>query len=56
MLLGLSIFSVFFSHVIGFGGAGSLCTVVLGFMAALDWKANKVTDTRTILIWIEQLN
>ncbi|XP_042256686.1 sodium/hydrogen exchanger 9B2-like [Thunnus maccoyii] len=41
MLLGLSIFSVFFSHVIGFGGAGSLCTVVLGFMAALDWKANK---------------
>ncbi|XP_042368223.1 sodium/hydrogen exchanger 9B2-like [Plectropomus leopardus] len=41
MLLGLSIFSVFFSHVIGFAGAGGLCTLVLAFMAALSWKANK---------------
>ncbi|XP_069375101.1 sodium/hydrogen exchanger 9B2-like [Paralichthys olivaceus] len=41
MLLGLSIFSVFFSHVIGFSGAGSLCTVVLAFLAALGWKTDK---------------
>lgn len=42
MLLGLSIFSVFFTHVIGFAGAGGLCTLVLAFMAALSWKADKV--------------
>ncbi|XP_035519655.1 sodium/hydrogen exchanger 9B2-like [Morone saxatilis] len=41
MLLGLSIFSVFFSHVIGFAGAGGLCTLVLAFLAALGWKADK---------------
>ncbi|XP_075891353.1 sodium/hydrogen exchanger 9B2 [Nelusetta ayraudi] len=41
MLLGLSIFSVFFTHVIGFAGAGGLCTLVLAFMAALSWKADK---------------
>ncbi|KAL7375685.1 hypothetical protein ABVT39_021984, partial [Epinephelus coioides] len=41
MLLGLSIFSVFFSHVIGFAGAGGLCTLVLAFLAALGWKTNK---------------
>lgn len=43
MLLGLSMFSVFFSHVIGFAGAGGLCTLVLSFMAALGWKSDKVT-------------
>lgn len=43
MLLGLSIFSVFFSHVIGFAGAGGLCTLVLSFLAALAWKGDKVT-------------
>nr|XP_046237395.1 sodium/hydrogen exchanger 9B2 isoform X2 [Scatophagus argus] len=42
MLLGLSIFSVFFTHVIGFAGAGGLCTLVLAFLAALGWKADKV--------------
>lgn len=42
MLLGLSIFSVFLTHVIGFAGAGGLCTLVLAFMAALSWKADKV--------------
>lgn len=42
MLLGLSIFSVFFTHVIGFAGAGGLCTLVLAFMAALSWKTDKV--------------
>lgn len=42
MLLGLSIFSVFFSHVIGFAGAGGLCTLVLAFLAALSWKTDKV--------------
>ncbi|XP_035849778.1 sodium/hydrogen exchanger 9B2-like isoform X1 [Sander lucioperca] len=41
MLLGLSIFSVFFSHVIGFSGAGSLSTLVLSFLAALGWKTDK---------------
>ncbi|KAG8005885.1 Sodium/hydrogen exchanger 9B2 [Nibea albiflora] len=41
MLLGLSIFSVFFSHVIGFAGAGGLSTLVLAFLAALGWKTNK---------------
>lgn len=46
MLLGLSIFSVFFSHVIGFAGAGGLCTLVLAFLAALGWKKDKVTHIR----------
>ncbi|XP_034722024.1 sodium/hydrogen exchanger 9B2-like, partial [Etheostoma cragini] len=41
MLLGLSIFSVFFSHVIGFAGAGGLSVLVLAFLAALGWKTNK---------------
>ncbi|XP_040887585.1 sodium/hydrogen exchanger 9B2 isoform X1 [Toxotes jaculatrix] len=41
MLLGLSMFSVFFSHVIGFAGAGGLCTLVLAFLAALGWKTDK---------------
>lgn len=43
MLLGLSVFSVFVSHVIGFAGAGGLCTLVLSFLAALGWKTDKVT-------------
>uniref|UniRef100_A0A7N8WZX5 Sodium/hydrogen exchanger 9B2-like n=1 Tax=Mastacembelus armatus TaxID=205130 RepID=A0A7N8WZX5_9TELE len=41
MLLGLSVFSIFFSHVIGFAGAGGLCTLVLAFLAALGWETNK---------------
>ncbi|KAM6960303.1 sodium/hydrogen exchanger 9B2 [Tautogolabrus adspersus] len=41
ILLGLSIFSVFFSHVVGFAGAGGLCTLVLAFLAALGWKSDK---------------
>lgn len=53
MLLGLSIFSVFFTHVIGFAGAGGLCTLVLAFLAALGWKTDKVTMT---LIWIKHLD
>ncbi len=56
MLLGLSIFSVFFSHVIGFAGAGGLCTLVLAFLAALGWKADKVTRIRITLIWIKYLD
>lgn len=43
LLLGLSVFAVFFSHVVGFAGAGGLCTLVLAFLAALGWKADKVT-------------
>lgn len=42
MLLGLAIFSVFFSHVVGFAGAGGLSTLVLAFLAALGWKTDKV--------------
>ncbi|XP_041842141.1 sodium/hydrogen exchanger 9B2 isoform X2 [Melanotaenia boesemani] len=42
MLLALSIFSVFFSHVVGFAGAGGLCTLVLSFLAALGWRRDKV--------------
>lgn len=56
MLLGLSIFSVFFTHVIGFAGAGGLCTLVLAFLAALGWKTNKVTGIRMTLIWIKHLD
>lgn len=56
MLLALSIFSVFFSHVIGFAGAGGLCTLVLAFLAALGWKTDKVTCIRSTLIWIKHLN
>lgn len=57
MLLGLSIFSVFFTHVIGFAGAGGLCTLVLAFLAALGWKTNKVTGmTLMTLIWIKHLD
>lgn len=56
ILLGLSIFSVFFSHVIGFAGAGGLCTLVLAFLAALGWKANKVTHIRITLIRIKHLD
>ncbi|XP_061565826.1 sodium/hydrogen exchanger 9B2 isoform X2 [Cololabis saira] len=41
MLLGLSIFSVFFSHVVGFAGAGGLSTLVLSFLAGLGWKSHK---------------
>ncbi|XP_056432275.1 sodium/hydrogen exchanger 9B2-like [Gadus chalcogrammus] len=43
MLLGLSVFSVFFSHVVGFAGAGGLCTLVLSFLAALAWKTDKAS-------------
>lgn len=56
MLLGLSIFSVFFTHVIGFAGAGGLCTLVLAFLAGLGWKTNKVTGIRMALIWIKHLD
>lgn len=56
LLLGLSIFSVFFSHVVGFAGAGGLCTLVLAFLAALGWKTNKVTHIRILLIWIQHLD
>lgn len=41
LLLGLSIFSVFLSHVVDFAGAGGLCVLVLSFCAALGWKINK---------------
>lgn len=52
MLLGLSIFSVFLTHVIGFAGAGGLCTLVLAFLAALGWDAEKVINVTSALILI----
>ncbi|CAF90332.1 unnamed protein product, partial [Tetraodon nigroviridis] len=42
LLLGLSVFAVFFSHVMGVAGAGGLCALVLAFVAALGWRAEKV--------------
>ncbi|XP_034020167.1 sodium/hydrogen exchanger 9B2-like [Thalassophryne amazonica] len=42
MLLGMSIFSVFFSHVVGYAGAGGLCVLVLAFLAGVGWKSEKV--------------
>lgn len=41
MLLGLSVFAVFGSHVAGFSGAGGLCTLVMAFLAALGWGTEK---------------
>ncbi|XP_060793823.1 sodium/hydrogen exchanger 9B2 isoform X2 [Neoarius graeffei] len=41
MLLGLSVFSVFVSHVAGLGGAGGLSTLVLSFIAGISWGKNK---------------
>uniref|UniRef100_H3CBR4 Cation/H+ exchanger domain-containing protein n=1 Tax=Tetraodon nigroviridis TaxID=99883 RepID=H3CBR4_TETNG len=41
LLLGLSVFAVFFSHVMGVAGAGGLCALVLAFVAALGWRAEK---------------
>ena len=43
MLLGLSVFAVFGSHVAGFSGAGGLCTLVMAFIAALGWGEAKVS-------------
>lgn len=43
LLLGLSVFAVFSTHVMGVAGAGGLCTLVLAFVAALGWSAEKVT-------------
>ena len=42
MLLGLSVFSVFGCRVVGFPGAGGLCTLVMAFLAALGWGEDKV--------------
>lgn len=51
LLLALSLFAVFSTHVLGVAGAGGLCTLVLAFVAALGWNAEKVTahllDLRT---------
>lgn len=52
LLLGLSVFAVFFTHVIGVAGAGGLCTLVLAFIAALGWNAEKVPDFSLVLIHI----
>ncbi|XP_062305743.1 sodium/hydrogen exchanger 9B2-like isoform X1 [Osmerus eperlanus] len=41
MLLGLSLCAVFGSRVVGFPGAGSVCTLVMAFLAALGWGGDK---------------
>ncbi|KAB5546771.1 hypothetical protein PHYPO_G00075770 [Pangasianodon hypophthalmus] len=41
MLLGLSVFCVFVSHVAGLGGAGGLSTLVLSFIAGMSWDKKK---------------
>ncbi|XP_062305348.1 sodium/hydrogen exchanger 9B2-like [Osmerus eperlanus] len=41
MLLGLSLCAVFGSRVVGFPGAGGLCTLVMAFLAALGWGGDK---------------
>ncbi|XP_049617369.1 sodium/hydrogen exchanger 9B2 isoform X1 [Syngnathus scovelli] len=41
LLLAFSIFAVFFTQVVGASGAGGLCTLVLAFLAALGWRADK---------------
>ncbi|XP_077597781.1 sodium/hydrogen exchanger 9B2 isoform X3 [Stigmatopora nigra] len=42
LLLGLSIFAIFLTQVLGASGAGGLCTLVLAFLAALGWGNDKV--------------
>ncbi|KAJ8416582.1 hypothetical protein AAFF_G00358700 [Aldrovandia affinis] len=42
LLLGLSVFAVFASHVANFSGAGGLCTLVMAFLAGLAWGGSKV--------------
>uniref|UniRef100_A0A3Q2Y7Z5 Mitochondrial sodium/hydrogen exchanger 9B2-like n=1 Tax=Hippocampus comes TaxID=109280 RepID=A0A3Q2Y7Z5_HIPCM len=42
LLLAFSIFAVFFTQVVGASGAGGLCTLVLAFLAALGWRADKI--------------
>ncbi|XP_077355998.1 sodium/hydrogen exchanger 9B2 isoform X1 [Festucalex cinctus] len=41
LLLAFSVFAVFFTQVVGASGAGGLCTLVLAFLAALGWRADK---------------
>ncbi|XP_015200735.2 sodium/hydrogen exchanger 9B2 isoform X2 [Lepisosteus oculatus] len=41
LLLGLSVFAVFGSHVIGFPGSGGLCTLVMAFLAGMGWADSK---------------
>ncbi|XP_053500331.1 sodium/hydrogen exchanger 9B2 isoform X3 [Ictalurus furcatus] len=41
MLLGLSVFCVFVSHVLSLGGAGGLSTLVLSFIAGISWDKKK---------------
>ncbi|XP_035280605.1 sodium/hydrogen exchanger 9B2-like isoform X1 [Anguilla anguilla] len=41
LLLGLSVFAVFVSHIANFSGAGGLCALVMSFMAGLAWGGAK---------------
>uniref|UniRef100_A0A3Q3N259 Cation/H+ exchanger transmembrane domain-containing protein n=1 Tax=Labrus bergylta TaxID=56723 RepID=A0A3Q3N259_9LABR len=41
LVLGLSVFAVFGSAVVGFPGSGGLCTLVLAFLAGLGWGGGK---------------
>lgn len=49
LLLGLSILVVFSTQVVGAAGAGGVCTLVLAFVAALGWNAEKVTGHGDLL-------
>ncbi|XP_076871590.1 sodium/hydrogen exchanger 9B2 [Brachyhypopomus gauderio] len=42
LLLGLCVFAVFGSNVLGFPGSGGLCTLVLAFLAGVGWRTAKV--------------
>ncbi|KAJ8335838.1 hypothetical protein SKAU_G00391800 [Synaphobranchus kaupii] len=42
LLLGLCIFAVFGSNLVGFPGSGGLCTLVLAFLAGVGWGDSKV--------------
>uniref|UniRef100_A0A3B4DFZ2 Cation/H+ exchanger transmembrane domain-containing protein n=1 Tax=Pygocentrus nattereri TaxID=42514 RepID=A0A3B4DFZ2_PYGNA len=41
LLLGLSVFAVFGSNVVGIPGSGGLCTLVLSFVAGVGWRKAK---------------
>ncbi|TRY82929.1 hypothetical protein DNTS_027924 [Danionella cerebrum] len=43
LVLGLSVFALFGSNVVGIPGAGGLCTLVLAFVAGLGWGTAKAS-------------
>uniref|UniRef100_M3XIP1 Cation/H+ exchanger transmembrane domain-containing protein n=1 Tax=Latimeria chalumnae TaxID=7897 RepID=M3XIP1_LATCH len=43
LILGLSVFALFASSVLGFPGSGGLCTLVMAVVAGMGWADGKVT-------------